>query len=288
MHRCSTTVQTLPTCGATAPVPPAGQPSRAKDCATPASSSLHRGRLLHHRPRLIALRRSPPPDAPLASIWPPAHGRAFRAKPASVAPSSASHAVPTSSTGRASRANPASRHRLRQADLRPSYNRCRAGQMRPSSLPPASRPRPPCLLQPQPWSRLHLPPLAIVSPPLPAAPPSIDVTGHPLTPPAIYRPAATGRRSAVSSTPLSHALRTAAATVARSGRRIHLRLCRIRHADAKPSPLPTLPSSPSPPPPPSPPPSSPFWPSSPTPPLPLPLPSPALRCRCPHRQPPPR
>jgi len=137
------------------------------------SSSLLRGRLLHCRPRLsrqasllhrthlslqsglpssaalpapswpssqpaapLAPCQPPPPDAPLASIRPPAIGC----------------------------------DSLRQADLRLSSNRHRAGQMLPSSTPPASRPRPPCLLPPQPRSRLHLLPLVIVcttpSPPL--------------------------------------------------------------------------------------------------------------------------
>jgi hypothetical protein len=95
MHRCSTTTQTLPTCGALAPTPP------------PASL------------RVPKTAPHPPAAPPRTEVASSTAGRASRAKPAS-------------STRRASHANPASLHRLRlsrQAGLhlrRPRLSR-RAG-----------------------------------------------------------------------------------------------------------------------------------------------------------------
>uniref|UniRef100_A0A0E0IG24 Uncharacterized protein n=1 Tax=Oryza nivara TaxID=4536 RepID=A0A0E0IG24_ORYNI len=60
----SSTIQPLPTCGTTAPAPPAGQPSCAVDCTAPTgSSSSHRARLHHRQSRLVAPCRPPPPPA---------------------------------------------------------------------------------------------------------------------------------------------------------------------------------------------------------------------------------
>ncbi|BAS70215.1 Os01g0131132 [Oryza sativa Japonica Group] len=127
------------------PAPPAGKPSCAVDRATPiGSSSSHRGRLLHRRPRLsrhagllhrVRLSRQsglPPSAVPLARSQPPS----------SPATPLASYRPPLPSATPLS-AKPVS-------DL--SSKHCCAGQMQPFATPSASRPRPPCLLHPQPRS----------------------------------------------------------------------------------------------------------------------------------------
>lgn len=85
MHRCSTTAQPLPTCGTTAPAPPAGQPSCAEDRVTPPAAPPHivvasftagrassrRAILLHHRMSLLCQSGFPPSAVPLTPCRPP-------------------------------------------------------------------------------------------------------------------------------------------------------------------------------------------------------------------------